>query len=458
MNIGSIITCKDGSKFEIVKDLKSGGQGSVYIVKSCISPNDLYAFKIIKEKNEQKKQRKIENIRQLKDDSLRLNKSLEGKDFNVALPITLYSNNGDFGYVMNLYTGKDIGDLMMEKVFDSMDLDKRMNLVHKIAESALWLRNSGYCYQDFSHGNFLYDEKNNIVSIIDCDNVTGSSSASSGKTFLAKGTLFYTSPEIAFGQCNPSIESDNFALATLFFKIMTGSTNSPYHGKELYSRPVRPGNMIDAAFYTNDDPSYGSDWLTFVFDKENKVNEIDLNAPNKDFVNEGKKIIKNWDKVPNEMKELFYKAFKNPLDAESRKLRPSSKDWVNVTSNKNIASNNPNITEKCIMFSNPTKPEAPVVSAPVNMQTITIRTPEGKVVEVKDEFEVRTSNGFNFGKIRKQDDNFIFTSHTMYKLKSKLGNTYNDHFLGNEMVLQEGLEIYFVMNYNEKLRVLKISK
>ena len=92
------------------------------------------------------------------------------------------------------------------------------------------------------------------------------------------------------------------------------------------------------------------------------------------------------------------------------------------------------------------------------MQTITIRTPEGKVVEVKDEFEVRTSNGFIFGKIRKQDDHFIFTSHTMYKLKSKLGNTYNDHFIGNEMVLQEGLEIYFVMNYNEKLRVLKISK
>jgi len=450
MNTGNIITCKDNSKYKVIKELKSGGQGSVYIVESVNKTPESYALKIINEKNDKIKSKKIENIKQIKEDSALFKNSLNNKRFNIALPISLYEKNGEFGYVMNLCSGKDIGDLMIEKKFDSMKLEKRLNLVNQIAESAAWLRSLGYCYQDFSHGNFLYDEKNDVVSIIDVDNLTPSSSASSGERCFAKGTSFYIAPEVAFGQCNPSIESDNFALATLFFKIMTGSTNSPYHGKELYSKDITPGDMLDAAFYTSDDPDYGYDWLTFVFDPKNKINEIDLTGNDKKFIEEGKRIISNWNKVPNEMKELFYKAFKNPLDAMSRKKRPTSRDWMNVTETNKI--NNKGFVSNSIPVKETPKPQPTQI-----INALRLSLPDRKTVDIMDEFKVSTTRGFSFGIVKKVEDDYIFTSNTMYVLKSKLENKYTNIMPGENITLQQGMEIYFSTNYDERIKVISIK-
>lgn len=446
MNIGSVITCNNNSKYKVIKELKTGGQGSVYMIETVPKTPKKYCLKIINEKKEILRNKKIENIKKLKDDS-HLQKNSLMKNFNIALPLAIYEKNGEFGYVMNWYPGREIGDMMIDKCFDSMKLEKKINIVHKLAESGAWLRGSGYCYQDFSHGNFLYDEKNDVISVIDVDNLTSTSSSSSGEACFAKGTSFYIAPEVAFGQCNPSTTSDDYALATLFYKIMTGSTTSPYHGKELYSKNVTPGNMLDAAFYTSDDPDYGYDWLTFVFDKDTTINEVDLSGNDKKFIAEGKKIIKNWNEVPSEMKELFYLAFKDPLDAVTRKQRPYSKKWLSVTDMKNLKNSN-------VPLSNPKKDLAPICELEKGAR---VSLPNGKIVDVINEFEVLTSKGFPFGTIKKDEDQYIFISNTMYTLKMKLSKEYKDIKSKESVVLEKGMEIYITINYDEKIKVISIN-
>lgn len=452
MKIGDKIVCEDGIKFEIKKELKSGGQGNIYVAMKNSNPNDLYALKIINEKNDKKKQKKINNIRELHEDTQRFFSLLKNKPFNIALPLSIYSKDKDFGYIMNFYPGKDIGDFMIEKRFDSMPLEDRLTIVYKISESAHFLRTNGYCYQDFSHGNFMYDENKKVISIIDVDNVTASSFSAAGKTNFVKGTMFYIAPEVAFGQCNPSIDSDNYALATLFFKIMTGSTNSPYHGKVLYSKPVMPGSMDDAAYYAQDDPEdFGVDWLTFVFDPVDTSNEIELNDPDPNFVAEGKKVINNWKAVPEEMKQLFYRAFKDPLDEEARKKRPSSSDWMRIIDG---------------LLSNSTKPShQPItqINKPTNVKPVVsklkiyVELPNHTKVSIDSEQIIKTSRGSKLGIIKPEGNKFKFVSQTFLKIRIKLGAEYKDLYTGEEIELKEGMEVYIITNYNEKLKVLSIK-
>ena len=453
MKIGDKIVCEDGIKFEIKEELDSGGQGNIYIVMKNSNSNDLYALKIINEENVNLRKKKIDNIRILHCKAPILKRKLDNRPYNIALPISIYNANNDFGYVMNLYPGKNIGKFMIEKRFDSMSLEDRLNLVYKISQPAHFLRTHGFCYQDFSHGNFLFDENTGVISVIDIDNVTANSNSEAGITNFVKGTMFYMPPEIAFGQCNPSIDSDNYALATLFFKIMTGSTNSPYHGKKFYSKPVTPGNMEEAAFLSIDEPDdFGIDWLTFVFDPVDRSNEIELNDPNPKFVAEGKKIINNWNFIPDTMKDYFYRAFRSPLDAEIRKKRPTATDWMWLLDGL-VSNSSTDLQETANQKNNSTS----VVYGLSSKLTIFVELPDGTKVTIDSEQKIENTRGIPLGIIKLEGNKYKFISTSIFKIRTKLGNEYIDLFKGDSIELKEKMEVYIVTSPSEKIMVISIK-
>lgn len=451
MKIGQQIVCKDNSAFEVLSELGSGGQGSLYHVCTADKERKPYVLKIINEKNPTLRQRKIANIRKLKGDRPLLMRSLAGKNFRVALPISLYEEGDAFGYIMEVCPGKDINHLMLEHAFDKMRPTARIRMVGLIAESANWMQLNGYCYQDFSHKNFMYDpDDEKCISVIDCDNLAPSSAVKSGLAAFAGGTGFYMAPEVAFKQCKPSIESDNFALATLFFKIMTGSTDSPYHGRELYSKRPRPATMLDGAIYTLDDPEdYGYDWLTFIFDPDNEVNRP---CPAM-FKNPSSKascelMIKNWSKVPLHMRELFYRAFRNPLSEKDRVYRPTAAHWYRATLEQ-PPKRRSTVTEKGVPSVKRVKP----VSPSVKEGTVRVVLPDGSTVSVIDRVAVNTVDGRLFGVIEKKEEKYYFTAFLVYALQYTANKKSEVMVRGDRRQLFDRTEICILMNPKEKLIV-----
>ena len=464
MNINDIINCKGDKRFTIIDSIGGGGQGDVWLVED--GAGQKYAFKIIKETDEAKKKRKIENIRALKDREKLLRPSLNGKKFSIAFPVCLYEQNGDFGYIMNLCSGKSINKMMLDKKFDNMILKKRLAIVRQIAESAEWLAQNGLCYQDFSHKNFMYDgaenvnstglEDNGTVSLIDCDNIAPNSAAKSGEAKYTAGTGFYVAPEVAFKICPPSIESDKYALAVLLFKIMTGSTDSPYHGKELYGkfRP-RPADMIEAAQECQIDPYIDKKWLTFVFDDKDTVNSINPQQFKKpEFQDRQNMILKNWEKVPDSMKDMFRKAFYKPLDEKARRNRPTAGQWKECAKNEEaeLSKTSSEPAKKSV----PTKPAETRVNH--NIPKI-VFLPNKFSIELKCPLTLdeKISNGAiarKMGIIEKKGNDYVFSSESYmaigYCYKGEEERTLN---YGQTLVLKNDTELFFFVRSKERAKI-----
>ncbi len=230
---------------------------------------------------------------------------------------------------MNLYRGETIAKMMRNGLFNEMKKVDRVAIAYKILIAARWISTNGLCYQDFSSGNFLYEYESaekakGIVSVIDCDNLATNAAINEGIVPLVKGTGFYSAPEIAFGNSPPSTETDKFALATLFFQIMTGSIDSPYHGRCMANTfsGFFPSSMSEAAELTIEN-GFSTNWLTFIFDHNGVDNPIWGPRDEKEMIQ------RNWNAIPTEIQALFCQAFQNPFNnvVNRRNGRPELDNW-----------------------------------------------------------------------------------------------------------------------------------
>ncbi len=445
--INQSILCNDRKEYILKKELRSGGQGETYIVEAADGSGE-YVFKILRDKNQQRLNRKIENIRTLKNDSPNLLRQLRSREFSVALPLSLYDKRDAFGYVMQRCSGREINDLMIERQFDCMPLRERVMIVQRIAQAVEWFRKSGYCYQDISHKNVMYDAQTKQVSIIDCDNVAPERTAKLTK--IVGGTSFFVAPEIAFQNCGHSINTDQYSLAVLLFKIMTGSTDSPYHGRRLYSKQPKPVDMFSAADYYAEDPSYGTDWLTFIFDPQNPINRLDLDI----FRNPAdrarhRRVQDNWATVPENMKALFYRAFIDPLNEEARKKRPNAGEWIDAV----------NLPEKPKAPPAPAPPPkvtaTPTPKVPQNLLCIDLYSDATtyQTIEIADYYAVRMPSGKSFGKIEKKEDTFLFTSECLYAIRFYAKDESGTLARGDSVALTSGMQLYIPQRPNAKIVV-----
>lgn len=445
MMVNDVVACNDGARYRVTQELRSGGQGRTYLVCEQESGKE-YVFKLLADRDPQRLRRKIENIRRLKDDAANLLRQLRTREFSVALPVSLYDKKGSFGYVMEKCSGKEINDLMLEKRFDRMPTEERIRLVTRIADAMDWFRRAGYCYQDISHKNVMYDASGTgSVSIIDCDNV----SAERNVTQIVGGTSFFVAPEIAFEGCGHSILTDQYSLAVLLFKIMTGSADSPYHGKKLYSKYPKPADMFDAADLYQDDPSYGTDWLTFIFDPDDKSNRLDLEIFKNPADREKHRIVlDNWRSVPYEVKTLFYRAFRSPLDAATRKKRPHAGEWVQALTQSAKGAQTPPAPTPTPTPTTEQAPTAGGLQLKLYTDEKTFRT-----VSVEQSLPLYMASGKPFGTVEKQGEGYRFTSRCLYSVKYYAPSASGTLHMGESVSLCAGMQLYIPQRPKEKVVV-----
>jgi len=346
LNQGDIISCltvysKNPTKYCIDKRIASGGQGEVYSVYECANSNNTYLFKIILVENKECKKRIIDNILYLKDNYSLLMANMENymkktNKFAIAFPFGFYNDGKNFGYLMNRLHGTTLDKLMSKQInfFDNKTLEEKLNFIKGICEIANFLQKSGFCYQDFNPKNFLYDDKTEVISLIDLDNTASTSLSKNGIKNTVKGYGFYVAPEIVIQTgimpINPSVESDNYSLAYLFYRILGIDNKHPYFGQKIKSDGlIGLGDMneIAEAIEESGKKDIIVEHFIFIFDDVDKSNSGEnLTSPNQ--MKKWNEKLDRWNKLPKELQNLFIRAFKTPFNPVSRQNRPKPEEWI----------------------------------------------------------------------------------------------------------------------------------
>jgi len=328
-----------GIKYEVGEDLGSGGQGTVWKAKS-LADKRIYAIKILKEKNSDVCKNKVDNIRNLV--TAQMNKvmaeavakgSVQGIKHDCPFGQFADPDTQEPGYVMDYAPGDKLSRLLDKNVIRKMPTERKLNLLKKVTALIERLHTMGYCYTDISLDNFIYDEKADVMHLIDCENMACKSYIDVGVCDFLIGTGFFIAPEVAFRRAKVGYDSDNYALATLIFRILTeNALLSAYHGIAMYSTTYACESMLEVAGYDADD-DIDKNWRKFVFDPKDRSNGLDnlclqsKNPNNKAFRKEIEEAIGAWSKLDPRLKDAFLTTFRDPFDTSARL---SASMWVNV--------------------------------------------------------------------------------------------------------------------------------
>lgn len=431
MQTNGMISCISQNTYRIVKKGTDGGQGSIWFVEACDGKKTPYVLKIINEKNNELKNRKIKNIMSLYRKRKEFFASFEKKTFEYALPIDVYRDQDSFGYIMKIARGESINQMMLRHEFDQMEIHDRIRMVYKIAQAIAWLQRMGYCYMDISHNNVFYDKARDYVTIIDCDNIASNTESKQGKKRFVQGSSFFIAPEVAFGLEYPNIDSDNFSMASMFYIIMTSCTDSPFHGKALYSKSLKPANMLLAAEYTQDDPSYGDDWLVFVHHPSDRRNAIDLSLfKDPEAKKRQQLVLDNWNRIPKEIRKLFIEAFSDPLNPASYSARPNASKWENELSAHIFA---------------PKK----AVQTSIACKGVSIVFPDGRKTDIEKSIGMIHASDIipgmkgDFGRIVKQGSTYLFYSESYYAQKAETRDKVDVLKKGKAILIAADTKIYY---------------
>ena len=338
MEINDTVVC-GGIKYKVVGKVGAGGQGAVWKVENH-KDKQLYALKIIEEKNLYVRMDKVNNIRRIVKEKLeeRTNSECARRQVNFAFPMQNYSDpvTGEAGYIMELVSGETLNKMLMTGAIEKMSVNEKLTIVKKIADAIDYLHSIGYCYTDINWGNFMYDRQTGIMHVIDCENIACKTDLKQGKCCFLKGTGFFIAPEVGFGGI-VSYASDRYALATLIFRVLTNNyIQSAYHGAAMYTAVPACQNMIEVKDMEEED-DIDKNWRVFIFDEHNRANGIETVYTNpkspelKDLRRKLDYVIKVWYSLDLRLKELFQLAFEDPFnDGEPTPSsgRPLPSTWV----------------------------------------------------------------------------------------------------------------------------------
>jgi len=172
-------------------------------------------------------------------------------------PIELVSYGNSFGYLMNVREKRfeDLTALMNRSITPTFEV--LCTVGFELAQNFRLLHLAGLCYRDISWGNVFLDPKTGATLICDNDNVGINRTSSSA----ILGTPMFMAPEIVRGEAYPSIETDLFSLAVLFFLMLM--SHHPLHGQKE--------SEIHSLDFTAMRWLYGKE-AVFIFDPTNRTN------------------------------------------------------------------------------------------------------------------------------------------------------------------------------------------
>ncbi len=130
----------------------------------------------------------------------------------------------------------------------------RLNMATELARIVSHLHLRGLCHADFSYNNFLANEAEGRIALIDCDGLV----IPDHLPPAVLGTPGYMAPEIYMGKARPTINTDKHAMAVLLFQLLL--FRHPLQGRKIHSSDPQEDDRLmygERALYTEHptDPS-----------------------------------------------------------------------------------------------------------------------------------------------------------------------------------------------------------
>ena len=209
------------------------------------------------------------------------------------------------------------------------------NIVKSLLVALDELHSGGYAYHAFDMERIFYNESNGEVLIdfslamsrhyFDRQHVEPISPSDVQIEFMP--------PWSKFNERNFfSLEDDYYSLAAMLFRLLIG--RMPYQGRRMDGAGdiMDRQRDVDLGMHTRMFEHY-RDNPVFIFDESDRSNSIGL------FSHE-EKIVGRWEKLPEEIKELFKEVFSKDnieMNYGSKKLYPE-RVWMNALERANIIS------------------------------------------------------------------------------------------------------------------------
>ncbi len=293
-----------GKRYDIEKELGSGGEGTVYLVKEK-AKGEKYAAKWCKPS-----ERRDQQLRQIEELVHRGAPPIDDPGIHFIWPIECLSFAGSngFGYLMPLIdTGKFY---TFNQICSGRTKQPKLPLLcrigHRLAAALEIIHASGLAYCDINQGNIMLDPVQGEIVICDNDNVVVNNS-----NVQIRGVWEFMAPEVSLGRSMPNAETDLYSVAVLLYYLWMWE--HPMEGKETMK------------LYSWDIPAkkkhFASEPL-FVFHPTNQANTAH-------GVPELKLHVTRWQRLCQpKLQALFTETFVDAVHVPSRRKRLN--DWRRV--------------------------------------------------------------------------------------------------------------------------------
>lgn len=177
------------------------------------------------------------------------------------------------------------------------------NAALSIVEAFRSMHRNGFCWHDLNDGAFLIEPKTGQIRICDYEDI-----APCGIESGTWGVNHLMAPEVILEKNLPNAGSDAYSMATILFLLFTGG--HPLEGKRALTLPSWDGEL--------EKKLYGLNPL-FIMDMWDCANAPDPRIQGH--------AIRQWDYLPQHMKDLFQKAFSQEA-LHNPSCRPTELEWI----------------------------------------------------------------------------------------------------------------------------------
>ncbi|MBF0202303.1 MAG: protein kinase [Desulfamplus sp.] len=294
----------NGSRYGLIKELGSGGQGYVYKVK-CLNSGIERALKWYHSTTSTQEQK--ERLNKLIQEGTPVS-GVDGIEFIWPLELVTHPDSPGFGYVMPLIDTRQYVELnsiiIGKKKQPSQKKLCRLSSLLCVAMESVHQKGMAYC--DINLGNIMFDPDNAKMIICDNDNVVVNNA-----DVAILGVLEFMAPEVALNESLPNAQSDLYSIAILLYQLWMWE--HPMDGKITFEKAVCwdiPSKLKRFAR----EPLF----VHHPTDNSNSAQGIPMLELS----------LKRWGICPPVLKQAFTKVFTEGIKNKEKRLRLS--DWQRI--------------------------------------------------------------------------------------------------------------------------------